>query len=67
MRFHFSGTPLTDKALDDEQTKIDPHRRECEREPGYNWRTDTYYSEANIRARLQASTEAQRKTNTIAM
>jgi len=59
MRFHFSRT------LPTEQTKIDPYRRDCEREPGYDWRTDPYYSEANIRARPQASAETQRQKATL--
>jgi len=33
----------------------DPYRRACEFEPGYDWRTDPYYDEQAIRARLYAS------------
>ena len=33
---------------------INPHLRDCERDPDYNWREDDYYSEDNIRARLRA-------------
>lgn len=40
------------------QSKEDPYRRKCESEPGYDWRTDPYYSEDAIRERLKA-TKAQ--------
>ena len=33
----------------------DPYRRPCEFEPGYNWRTDPYYSEEAIRTRMKAA------------
>ena len=36
----------------------DPHRRACEYEPGYNWRTDPYYDEDAIRERLKAAKAA---------
>ena len=31
----------------------DPHRRDCEYEPGYDWRTDPYYNADAIRERLK--------------
>ena len=33
----------------------DPYRRECEFEPGYDWRTDPYYTESAIRERMKAT------------
>ena len=32
-----------------------PHRRACESEPKYTWRTDPYYNEESIRERLKAA------------
>ena len=37
------------------QTAENPHRRACESEQGYNWRTDPYYNKESIRERLKAS------------
>ena len=43
----------------------DPHRRPCEYEPSYDWRTDPYYDEEPIRERLKAAkpeTHSERET-----
>ena len=41
----------------------DLHRRECEFDPGYNWRTDPYYSEDAIRERMKAAKAEKQPVN----
>ena len=45
----------TPEPTSNDTPRRDPYRRECEFEPGYNWRTDPYYNEDAIRERMKAA------------
>lgn len=53
-----SGTEKAPKIEKSSEPTRDPYRRECEFEPGYDWRTDDYYNEDAIRARLESAKAA---------
>lgn len=46
---------VSDTPVHSNHINRDPHQRECEFEPGYNWRTDPYYDEHAIRERMKAA------------